>query len=98
MSIVPARDAISYMGTPPRKAGPLLRVRHRSGEQKSRRIFAPLGIEWPALLFALRRCRRVPVIGKVATLSRETGYSLISRETAGRESDQSPALPAKLVR
>ena len=36
--------------------------------------------------------------GKVVTISRETGYSLISRETAERESDQSPALPAKLVR
>lgn len=35
---------------------------------------------------------------KVVTISWETGYSLISRETAERESDQSPALPAKLVR
>ena len=30
-------------------------LRHRSANQKSRRIFGPLGIERAALLFALRR-------------------------------------------
>jgi len=50
------------------------------------------------VLPALRRCRRLLVTAKVISISRETGYSFISRGAAEFESDQLPALPAKLVR
>jgi len=65
MSIVPARNANSAMGTPPRTGEPVLRLRHRSTERKSRRIFGSLGIERPDLLFALRGRGRVLVTGKL---------------------------------